>query len=222
MACCGSSKPKKETSIEREKNVPYRDRRDSNAFLREQVQGMQEAIKVDPAIALMSWSTKSVLEHGMEVKSTFPGYQYLLFIVIERLSALSFFMMNDQPMALGGADASPCPVQSLLASLSSCQAQVAKAYGVLMGIDVKSVEAEITGSFDLKAFMMVGDAAPPTSLEELKVSVTYTVAEKPSKEVQDQLKQLIAARCPVCCMLNYCVEIDLKWKTDSERILPSI
>lgn len=64
---------------------------------------------------------------------------------------------SDEPAGLGGTDTAPNPVEQLLAALGNCLAVGYAANASVAGIELKSLEVELSGQLDLHTFLGLND-----------------------------------------------------------------
>lgn len=60
---------------------------------------------------------------------------------------------SDEPLALGGADSAPNPVEQLLAALGNCLAVGYAANATARGIEVRELTIDVSGNLDLHTFL---------------------------------------------------------------------
>lgn len=64
---------------------------------------------------------------------------------------------SDEPAGLGGSDTAPNPVEQLLGALGNCLAVGYAANATVAGIELKSVQIDLTGDLDLHTFLGLND-----------------------------------------------------------------
>lgn len=64
---------------------------------------------------------------------------------------------SDEPAGLGGSDTAPNPVEQLLGALGNCLAVGYAANATVAGIELKSLQIEVTGDIDLHTFLGLDD-----------------------------------------------------------------
>lgn len=64
---------------------------------------------------------------------------------------------SDEPAGLGGTDTAPNPVEQLLAALGNCLAVGYAANASVAGIELKSLQIELSGDLDLHTFLGLDD-----------------------------------------------------------------
>ena len=66
-------------------------------------------------------------------------------------------ILSDEPELLAGGDTAPNPVEYVLAALGSCLAVGYAASAAARGIELHSLEIELSGKIDLRAFLGVAE-----------------------------------------------------------------
>jgi putative redox protein len=120
----------------------------------------------------------------------------------------NFNITVDEPVALGGTDKGPNPVELVLGALASCKEIVIKAYAVALGIPVTSVKVVSKGKLDLKGFLNLDEETRPGFKE-----VDYRIEIKSTESNPEKLKQLetlIETKCPVHDIIQNSVKLNGK------------
>jgi uncharacterized OsmC-like protein len=116
-------------------------------------------------------------------------------------------LVVDEPVALGGTDAGPNPIELLLAALGACQEITYRAYATALGIPLASVSVRLTGDIDLRGFFGVDDkvrAGFQHIRGEVHLSSSASAAELA------RLKAAVDSHCPVLDMLSTPVPVTLE------------
>lgn len=113
----------------------------------------------------------------------------------------------DEPVALGGADKGPNPVELVLASLGSCQEITYRAYAAALGIPLESVSVTLEGDIDLRGFFAVADDVRP-GYQAIRGTVELTSSA--SEEQLQTLREVVDAHCPVLDILTKPVPVALE------------
>lgn len=105
-----------------------------------------------------------------------------------------FKIIVDEPKNQGGTDDGPTPVDYVLAALSGCLNVVGHLIAKEMGIEMRGIEFEISGTLNPAKFMGKSDAER-AGYQEINVSV------KPDcdadKETLEKWISAVEERCPV-------------------------
>ena len=80
-----------------------------------------------------------------------------LFTCWEDRTETSHRAHSGEPLALGGEDTAPNPVEQLLAALGNCLAVGFTANASVAGIELKSLRVELAGDLELKTFLGLDD-----------------------------------------------------------------
>lgn len=67
---------------------------------------------------------------------------------------------DDAVITLGGQK-SPGPMEALLAALAACEIDVVATHAAALGMQIERLTAEVTGGFDLRAYLGFDDAPRP-------------------------------------------------------------
>jgi uncharacterized OsmC-like protein len=120
----------------------------------------------------------------------------------------------DEPLALGGTDAGPNPVELILAALGTCQEITYRAYATALGIPLDDVAVKLTGTIDLKGFFAVDDAVRPGYQ---RISGTVQLRSSASEAELEKLRAAVNAHCPVLDIITnpVPVELDLRLERSS-------
>lgn len=100
---------------------------------------------------------------------------------------------SDEPVALGGDDTAPNPVEQLLGALGNCLAVGYAANATAAGIELKALRIELEGDLDLHAFLGLADGH--AGYETIKASVSIDASA--SREELEELHQKVVATSPV-------------------------
>lgn len=140
------------------------------------VGGLVGAIQEDPAKAATTWSANVAWTGGFRSEVTIRDFAPV---------------PSDEPAGLGGTDTAPNPVEQLLGALGNCLAVGYAANASVAGIEIRSLEIEVTGDIDLHTFLGLDDRghagfqtiearvrlesdASPEAIEALHAKVTAT------------------------------------------------
>ncbi len=100
---------------------------------------------------------------------------------------------SDEPVALGGTDRAPNPVEQLLASLGNCLAVGYAANASVAGIALHDLRIELSGDVDLHAFLGLRDGH--AGFDRIRVSVH--VESDASEEALEALHAKVIGSSPV-------------------------
>ena len=77
-----------------------------------------------------------------------------------RTDGEAFIVDNDEPEVLLGQDRAPNPVEYVLHALAGCLTTTMVYHAAARGIEIQSVECELTGEIDLRGFLGLSDEVP--------------------------------------------------------------
>lgn len=100
----------------------------------------------------------------------------------------------DEPMALGGTDTGPNPVELVLAALGTCQAITYRIWAGLMGIELDEVRFETEGDIDIAGLLGLRDGVRP-GLGAVRHRVVLVGPETEAR--YRELMAAVDAHCPV-------------------------
>lgn len=116
----------------------------------------------------------------------------------------------DEPIALGGTDEGPSPVQVLLLSLAGCLNVTAQHIAKEKGYHLKGFDIRIEGSLNPETFLGISDTSP-AGFHEIQVRIEADI----DNITQDQLDSFLSEtekRCPVTGTLKDHTPITLTGK----------
>ncbi|CQR47430.1 OsmC-like protein [Paraliobacillus sp. PM-2] len=117
-------------------------------------------------------------------------------------------IIMDEAAQMGGTDAGPNPLQSLLAALTGCENVTAQMAAKQMGFDLQGISFRVKGILDPRGFM--GDPSVTTYFE--KVSVKAEVKTTETEERIKELQEVVESRCPVYNTLKAAgIELEDTW-----------
>ena len=100
---------------------------------------------------------------------------------------------SDEPVALGGEDTAPNPVEQVLGAFGNCLAVGYAANATAAGIELKSLRIELEGDLDLHAFLGLRDGH--AGFDSFKASVSIE-SDAPAEEIE-RLHQKVVSTSPV-------------------------
>jgi putative redox protein len=133
------------------------------------------AVAADPDIGVASFTTVTTWEDGARARTT----------------ARSFVLETDEPKPLGGTDAAVDPMELVLAAVGTCITVGWVTQAVQRGIEYRSLEVQVTGSYNLAGYLALASGvrpgfqtidytihvdsdAPAQTLEDIRVTVEAT------------------------------------------------
>ena len=132
------------------------------------VVGLVKAIQDEPEVAATTWSAEVRWNGGFQSEARIREFAPV---------------PSDEPVALGGADTAPNPVEQLLGVLGNCLAVGYAANASVAGIAIRDLRIELTGDLDLRAFLGLREGY--AGFDGIHVAVHLDADASP-----DQLQQL--------------------------------
>ncbi|MGI5952246.1 MAG: OsmC family protein [Brooklawnia sp.] len=105
----------------------------------------------------------------------------------------------DEPASLGGDDHGANPVEHLLAALGSCQVISYQVWAAKLGLEVDSIDINLTGTLDVRGFFGL-DANVRPGFQSIHVEASITGPEDPER--YRELTSVVERYCPVLDVLN--------------------
>ena len=115
-------------------------------------------------------------------------------------------MIIDEPVAIGGTDQGPNPVELILAALGSCQEITYKAYAAALDIPINNISVEMEGDIDFRGFFGVDGSIRP-GFEKIRARVKID-SDAPESDIE-RLRKTVNSHCPVLDILSNKVSVDL-------------
>ncbi len=103
----------------------------------------------------------------------------------------------DEPVAMGGNNQGPNPLEAVLGAWAGCLSIVIRMVAKEAGLNLGAIEVHATGEFDPRGFMGVPQVSPYFSL----ASASIKVARLRSEDVE-ALTHALESRCPVSAMMR--------------------
>ena len=107
----------------------------------EAVVGLASAIAAEPEKGVTKWGAKVVWTGAFRSEAHIRDFAPV---------------QSDEPVALGGTDTAPNPVEQLIAALGNCLAVGYAANASATGIELDSLEIELEGDLNLETFLGLG------------------------------------------------------------------
>lgn len=114
------------------------------------------AIKSDPSVAGTVWKSTVEWKGGFRSEARSRDFAPV---------------PSDEPVALGGDDTAPNPVEQLLGALGNCLAVGYAANATAAGIELQSLRIELEGDLDLHTFLGLADGHAGYDTIEARVSI---------------------------------------------------
>ena len=114
-------------------------------------------------------------------------------------------MRSGAHPAVGGSDDVPCSGDLLLAALAACQETTLRMVAANMGIDLRSVNVEVTGEWDARGTLAMGG---PIGITAIRCRTTIVVGEDERGERADRLLRSAEKYCVILNTLRSGVNVD--------------
>ncbi len=123
-----------------------------------------------------------------------------------RVSVRNFTLVVDEPPELGGTDAGPNPVETVLAAFAGCLNVVAHLVAKEQGLTLRDLELEASGALNPDRLMN-----QPTSDRAgfKQIAVTLRFHTDASPEAVERWRREVEARCPVSDNLSHITPVKL-------------
>ena len=113
---------------------------------------------------------------------------------------------SDEPVALGGEDTAPNPVEQVLGAFGNCLAVGYAANATASGIELKSLKVELEGDLDLHAFLGLRDAH--AGFDSIKATVRIE-SDSPAEAIEE-LHRKVVATSPVGHTLQQAIPLTVE------------
>lgn len=171
----------------------------------DQLQETINALKEDAALAHFQFRAKSQWTGGAQSRSEFQSFYGAGREDDSRTQPL--VVEGDEPPVLLGTNQAPNAVESVLHAIASCLS-VGFAYNAAaQNIKVESLEFELEGDIDLRAFLGLSDEVRP-GYEG--ITVKYHVEADAPPEKIDELCAYVQKTSPVMDMIRNPVPVEVK------------
>lgn len=156
----------------------------------ESVGQLAGAIQSDPSVAGTVW--KSTVEWKGGFRSEARSREFAP-------------VPSDEPVALGGSDTAPNPVEQLLGALGNCLAVGYAANATAAGIGLKSLTIELEGDLDLHTFLGLADGHAGYESITARVDID---SDAPSEQIE-ALHRKVVATSPVGHTLQKAIPVSV-------------
>lgn len=124
------------------------------------------------------------------------------------IESRGFTFSTDEPVAIGGRDEHPTPMQYLVGAVCGCISVVVEAVAVEFGISVVSLHTSSAARQDVRGFL--GTADVPPHFQDFALTVEL-VAAVPNDQA-DAFTAQVERRCPALSLLRAAgIELDVQW-----------
>lgn len=113
---------------------------------------------------------------------------------------------SDEPLALGGEDTAPNPVEQVLGAFGNCLAVGYAANATVAGIELKSLRIELEGDLDLHAFLGLREGH--AGFESIKATVSIE-SDAPAEAIEN-LHDKVISTSPVGHTLKQAIPLSVE------------
>jgi uncharacterized OsmC-like protein len=153
------------------------------------VAGLVQAIEATPETAATTWSAEVTWQGAFRSEARIRGFGPV---------------PSDEPLALGGTDTAPNPVEQVLAALGNCLAVGYAANASVEGISIRDLRIKLDGNLDLRTFL--GLAQDNAGYQSIRVSVC--IASDATDEQLARLHEKVVGTSPVGHTLSRAVPVE--------------
>jgi uncharacterized OsmC-like protein len=166
-----------------------------------------EGIAQSPEAAQTRWSTRSAWQGGTRVRTQVDGCE----IGGERI-ARRHVIEADEPVELFGTETAANPQELLLAAIGSCMSVAYAEFAVGMGIEIQSLEIELSGRLDLRGPFGL-DPDVPSGFPEVACAVH--IRADATAEQLDELHRSVQAGSPNYYNITHAVPMNARLVIES-------
>lgn len=164
-----------------------------------------EAIKGQPEIAKFRFRAHTTWEGGGRSRTEIQGFHGALQEDTSREAP--FVLVGDEPPVLLGQNAGPNAVETLLHALTSCLTVGFIYNAAARGIDVRSLDFDLEGDLDLRAFLGLSQTVRPGYNA---IRLRYRVDADATPEQLTELCDYVQATSPVLDIVRNPVPVDVE------------
>jgi uncharacterized OsmC-like protein len=156
------------------------------------IQELDAMVRANPGLGKMTMKATSTWERGTKSFVTVGSAQAMGQELFPRTR--KWVMTVDDPDVLGGVDAAPNPVETLLAALAGCVTSGIATNAALFGVSLDSIEIAMEADLDARG-LLGHDKSVPNGVTDIRYTVTIQ-----SPEAEDKVrrcKETIDRKSPV-------------------------
>ncbi|WP_010205534.1 OsmC family protein [Salinibacterium sp. PAMC 21357] len=134
-----------------------------------------------------------------------------------RVRIREFEFVTDQPLAKGGENTAPTPMEFVAGAVNACITVTIESVAKELDIALEDVETLSRAHMDVRGFAGTADVSPHFSDYALLVQIVTTASEPELAE----LRRLVDKRCPATNLLRDAnVALDLQWQFSPQTFAP--
>ena len=161
-----------------------------------------EGVAASPEAAQTRWSVRSAWQGGTRVRSEVDGCE----VGGERIER-RYAIEADEPVELFGTETAPNPQELLLAAIGSCMTVAYAEFAVGLGIELQSVEIQLSGQLDLRGPFGL-DPDVPTGFPEVECAVH--IRSDASADKLEELHRAVQAGSPNYYNITHAVPMNAR------------
>lgn len=157
----------------------------------EAVAGLAGKIQQQPEVADTRWNARVRWKGGFRSEAMIRDFEPLA---------------SDEPVALGGTDCGPNPVEQVLAALGNCLAIGYAANATVAGMEIRDLQIDLEGDLDLHTFLGL---APEGNAGYGNIAVRVSIdSDAPPEDIQ-ALHDRVVGTSPVGHTLSRAVPLSV-------------
>lgn len=132
-----------------------------------------------------------------------------------RVAIREFDFVTDEPVAKGGENQAPTPMEFVAGAVNGCITVTIEAISAELGIRLDQLETLTRAHIDVRGFNGTADVSPHFKDYSLVVQIVTPAAE----HELDELCRLVEKRCPAVNLLRDAgIALDLQWRFSPEPL----
>ncbi|NND01207.1 MAG: OsmC family protein [Acidimicrobiia bacterium] len=156
------------------------------------VVGLASAIAAEPEKGETQWGAKVVWQGAFRSEAHIRDFAPL---------------PSDEPVALGGSDTAPNPVEQLIAALGNCLAVGYAANASAAGIELGSLEIQLEGDLNLETFLgLPGDSHAGYNA----IRAHVTIESDAAPDALEALHERVVGTSPVGHTLSRAIDLNVE------------
>ena len=157
----------------------------------------REALKGAPEAAKFNWRASCKWQNGTHSETTIQGFHGL---GQEQNHKTSFSFNADHPEIFASEDHGVTPVEFMLVGLASCLTAGVAAVAQNRGIQLRSVEAQVEGSMDIRGILGI-DSDVRNGYDDIKITFNID-ADASRKDIEALVAQSQKRSAVYDCITN--------------------
>ncbi|MDT8304774.1 MAG: OsmC family protein [Anaerolineae bacterium] len=164
-----------------------------------------DAVKADPNLARFQFQARNEWLDGGRSQTTIQSFYHAGQQDTSRQGP--FIVEGDEPPVLLGDDTAPNAVEAVLHALASCLAVGFIYNAAAQGIEVESLESNLEGELDLRAFLGLSEDVRPGYKN---IHVTYRAEADAPREKLEELCAYVQKTSPVLDIIRNPVPVSIE------------